>query len=210
MVDKTVPELARETLKQLIGSKMAPTPANYRSVFNEIGQTAERSAVSGGRAAQDRAALPARTPGQQKQRGLLEYAVSQLNWTGCPGCAGGVWRVSRRATAWRHRVRRRSPADRCGSFGAGDAAHGCATSAPALTTEFLEQIARLIEFARPALGTDDARFTEQTNELLQAMREPGCRRGARQAAAQHASGTACRLPPRTRSRSRPHCCICCA
>jgi len=45
-------------------------------------------------------------------------------------------------------------------------------SAPALTTDFLEQIARLIEYALPALGTDDARFAEQTQTLLTAMRQP--------------------------------------
>jgi diguanylate cyclase len=26
--------------------------------------------------------LPAKTPGQQKQRSLMEYAISQLNWEG--------------------------------------------------------------------------------------------------------------------------------
>ncbi|NDP40162.1 MAG: GGDEF domain-containing protein, partial [Rhodoferax sp.] len=45
-------------------------------------------------------------------------------------------------------------------------------SAPALTADFFEQIARLIDYARPALGTDDARFNEQTETLLTAMRQP--------------------------------------
>jgi diguanylate cyclase len=41
-----------------------------------------------------------------------------------------------------------------------------------LTPAFLEQIARLIEFTRPALGADDARFVEQTTELIAALRAP--------------------------------------
>ena len=37
MGEKTVPELARDTLKQLVIRKLAPTPANYQAIFNEIG-----------------------------------------------------------------------------------------------------------------------------------------------------------------------------
>ena len=37
MSGKTVPELARDTLKQLAVRKLAPTPGNYLMVFNEIG-----------------------------------------------------------------------------------------------------------------------------------------------------------------------------
>jgi diguanylate cyclase len=37
---------------------------------------------------------------------------------------------------------------------------------------FFEQTARMIEYALPALGRDDVRFTEQTQTLLKAMREP--------------------------------------
>ena len=49
---------------------------------------------------------------------------------------------------------------------------GAAQNAPALTTEFFEQVARLIEYALPALGHDDERFNEQAKSLLKAMREP--------------------------------------
>jgi diguanylate cyclase len=45
-------------------------------------------------------------------------------------------------------------------------------SAPALTQEFFVQIARLIEYARPAFGDDDARFTVQTDALVKALRQP--------------------------------------
>jgi diguanylate cyclase len=82
MGDKTAPELARETLKQLIVRKLAPTPANYQSVFNEIGglHSAPPFPVEQLRKiAQD---LPAKTPGQQKQRSLMEYSVTQRSWEG--------------------------------------------------------------------------------------------------------------------------------
>jgi diguanylate cyclase len=169
MGEKTVPELARDTLKQLVIRKLPPTPANYRVIFDEIaGQPSEPAFPTERlrRIAQD---LPARTPGQQKQRSLLEYAVSQSNWDGVYSALlayGGF-------------------VPRNGVEQSGQGAQGVAepapallqvppssTSAPALTADFLEQIARLIEFARPALGTDDARFTEQTKEMLRLMRSP--------------------------------------
>jgi diguanylate cyclase len=46
-------------------------------------------------------------------------------------------------------------------------------AAPALTADFLTQIARLVEFARPALGEDDALFSQQTQEMLATLRQPG-------------------------------------
>lgn len=45
-------------------------------------------------------------------------------------------------------------------------------SAPALTAAFFQQMARLIEYTLPALGTDDDRFNVQTQVLLKAMRQP--------------------------------------
>ena len=48
-----------------------------------------------------------------------------------------------------------------------------ATSTPALTTDFFEQIARMLEYVLPALGNDDERFNEKAKNLLFTMRQPG-------------------------------------
>ncbi len=173
MGDKTVPELARETLKQLITRKLAPTPANYRDVFNEIGNFPNNPPFPAEQLRKIAQSLPAQTPGQQKQRSLFEYAVSQLNWQGVQDALVAYGAFSPRAGSGIER-------SGFGSLPVGETAsepvagsHSARNGAPALTAEFLEQIARLIEFTRPALGTDDARFTEQTSELLHAMRDPG-------------------------------------
>ena len=172
MVDRTVPELARETLKQLIIRKMAPTPANYRSVFNELGNLSNDPPFPVDQLRKIAQALPTQTPGQQKQRSLIEYAVSQFNWQG----------VQDALVAYGSFTPRNSGGFEVPANGAvadagvdGTLAHNkqARASAPALTTEFFEQIARLIEFTRPALGADDLRFAEQTTEVLRAMREPG-------------------------------------
>jgi diguanylate cyclase len=169
MADKTVPELARETLKQLIARKLAPTPANYRSVFNELGRLPNDPPFPLEQMRKIAQALPTRTPGQQKQRALLDYAVSQLNWQGVHDAmvAYGTFTPRENGEAAALVGGSTSPAN--GSAGTSAAAPR-ATSAPALTPAFLEQIARLIEFTRPALGTDDARFTEQSTELIAALR----------------------------------------
>jgi len=167
MGEKTLPELARDTLKQLVIRKMPPTPANYQAIFNEIGGLRTEVPFPADQLRKIAHDLPAKTPGQQRQRGLMEYAISQLSWEG----------VHEALVAYGSFV----PRTESSGFGAlsthelAPLAHVApsSTAAPALTTDFLEQIARLIEFARPALGTDDTRFTEQTQDLLRVMRQPG-------------------------------------
>ncbi len=175
MTERTVPELARETLKQLITRKLAPTPANYRSVFNEIGKLPSDPPFPLEELRKIAQQLPTRTPGQQKQRSLLEYAVSQLNWQGVHDAlvaygsftprdsveSSGFGGLNGNGT--------KAPANRP----SGIEVAGVTPVAPALTPDFLQQIARLIEFARPALGNDDARFVEQTNELIASLRDDG-------------------------------------
>jgi diguanylate cyclase len=170
MADKTVPELARETLKQLIARKLAPTPSNYRSVFNELGHLPNDPPFPLEQLRKIAQALPTRTPGQQKQRALIEYAVSQLNWRGVQEALVAYGGFVPRPTGLENSGIGDLPAAEAGVSAKTD---GARVSAPALTADFLGQVARLIEFARPALGADDQRFTEQTDAMLKALREPG-------------------------------------
>jgi len=104
---------------------------------------------------------------------LLEYAVSQLNWQGVQDAlvAYGTFtpRESFESSGF-------GALNGNGNSNGHSAPTGkvsrpeTAAAAPALTREFLEQIARLIEFTRPALGNDDARFAEQTTELIGSLR----------------------------------------
>ncbi len=168
MNDKKPFEIARETLKQLTARKMAPTPANYQMIYSEVAGVPTEHPFPAERLRDIAQALPTKTPGQQKQRGLLDSAIRQLNWDGVKNALMAYGGFSPPATA---------PTP----VGIGTQASlvpllstaSPAITAPALTADFLEQIARLIEYALPALGTDDARFSEQSQVLLQAMRQPG-------------------------------------
>ena len=172
MGDKTVPELARETLKQLIVRKLAPTPANYRAVFNEIGGLPNDPPFPVEQLRKIAQDLPAKTPGQQKQRSLVEYAVTQLSWEGVHNALVAYGGFSPRAGAETSGFGPLAGTENPVPGNGRGSELAVNVGAPALTADFLEQIARLIEFARPALGTDDTRFTEQTQELLRVMRQP--------------------------------------
>ena len=155
-------EIARDALKQISARKMQPTPANYQAIYNEIAGTANDPPFPIERLRDIARVLPAKTPGQLKQRALFESAIGQLSWSGVKNALvayGGF-----------------TPAVTLHGAGAplaaGATAPAPALSAPALTAEFLGQIARMIEFMLPAMGDEDERFGEQAQTLLAAMRRP--------------------------------------
>ena len=162
MSEKKPFEIARETLKQLTTRKLLPTPVNYQNLYNEIAGVPSVPQFPADTLRDIAKALPAKTPGQQKQRGLLEYAIDRMNWDGVKSALvayGGFAPLVGESAVTSSVV---SPAVNEAS----------SQGAPALTTDFLTQMGRLIEFAQPALGADDARFVEQTDVLLKAMRQP--------------------------------------
>ena len=156
MSDKKPFEIARETLKQITARKLVPTPVNYQAIYNEIAglplvqpfpeEPLRRIAQS----------MPARNPGQEKQLGLLDYAIGQRSWQG----------VQNALVAYAGFI----------TPGSGDTGPAPLAPAPAataaLTPEFFEQVARLIEYTRPALGSDDVRFQEQLQLVVRALRDP--------------------------------------
>lgn len=161
MIEKKPFEIARETVKQLTERKLVPTPVNYQAIYNEIAGIPHVQMFPDEQLRQIVQALPARNPGQEKQKGLLEYAIGQRNWLG----------VETALVAYAGFA----------AFGASSAAASDAVPAssgvqpsavPAFSQEFMAQIARMIENAMPALGSDDARFLEQVDKLLKTLRDP--------------------------------------
>ena len=166
MNDKKPFEIARETLKQLTLRQMAPTPANYQSIYSDIAGISNEPIFPADRLRDIALALPTKTPGQQKQRGLLDSAIGQLNWEGVKNALmayGGFSPPALEST----------PAHVMKLVTLPVPTESPSVNVPALTADFFEQIARLIEYVLPALGSDDERFTEQTQRLLTTMRQPG-------------------------------------
>lgn len=160
MTEKKPFEIARETLKQITARKLVPTPVNYQAIYNELAGVPVTQPFPADTLREIAQALPTKTPGQQKQKGLLEYAIDRLNWEG----------VKTALVAYGGFV----PANGGDSNGPASAPMPLSGGAApaALTADFMAQIGRLIEYAQPALGNDDARFVEQTQSLLKAIRQP--------------------------------------
>lgn len=154
MSDKKPFEIAREALKQITARKLVPTPVNYQTIYNEIAGVPNVQPFPEDPLRRIAQALPVRNPGQEKQRSLLEYAIGQRNWQGVQNALVAYTGFA--------------------VPGSGDSAPAplAAAPAPALTPEFFEQIARLIEYTQPALGQDDTRFLEQMQQVVRALRDP--------------------------------------
>lgn len=157
MSEKKSFETARETLKQLTARKLPPTPVNYKAIYNEIAGIPSVEHFPAQELRSIASALQAKTPGQQRQKGLLESSIDRMNWDG----------VRAALVAY-------SGFSPTGSESAGSVTNStlATESVSALTPEFLSQMGRLIEYAQPALGSDDARFAEQSRELIQALKQP--------------------------------------
>lgn len=158
-------EIARETLQQLTTRKLVPTPINYQTLYNEIAGVPSVQPFPADVLRDIAMALPAKTPGQQKQRGLLEYAIDRLSWDGVKAALvayGGFAPAGSDAQANVTTPGASMPT-----------ATADGSSPTAITADFLSQMGRLIEYTQPALGSDDPRFEEQTQVLLKALRLPG-------------------------------------
>jgi len=169
-------EIARETLKQLTAQKLPPTPLNYQRIYSDIAQLPIEPPFPLEKLQDIAAALPTKTPGQQKQKGLLDSAINNHNWDGIKNALmayGGFSpppaKPGEPVAVTESTVKSASPIEVKAAAPAAEAVH-----APALTHEFFGQIARLIEYATPALGQEDERFVEQTQELVKALRDPAC------------------------------------
>ena len=161
MSEKKPFEIARETLKQITARKLVPTPLNYQNIYNEISGTQQVPPFPADILREIAGALPAKTPGQQRQKGLLEYAIDRLNWEGVKNALVAYGSFAPTVAG--------EPPQ---TLLAGGVKEKPPLAAPAITADFLAQIGRLIEYAQPALGTDDERFVEQTRELLKLLKQP--------------------------------------
>lgn len=155
MSEKTPFEIARETLKQITLRKLPPTPVNYQAIYHAVAGLPQVELFPEEPLRRIAQALPARNPGQEKQLGLLDYAISQRNWQGVQNALLGYTGFA-------------VP----GSVPHPAAPEPLSANALDITPDVLEQIARLIEFAQPAFGGEDTRFQERMQQTLEALRDP--------------------------------------
>ncbi|MES2186757.1 MAG: diguanylate cyclase [Pseudomonadota bacterium] len=153
MADRAPAEIARETFKMLATRRLAPTPENYRAVYDEVAGSQSPAPFPGLQFRQIAKILPAQTPPQKRLLVQFEAAVEQQSWGDLQRTLIGYANLG---------------------LGASSAA-GLPTVEPVasvLPGDVLEQVGRLIENTLPALGTDDARLGEQAQQVLQYLRQP--------------------------------------
>ena len=208
---KTVPELARETLKQLVARKLAPTPTSYQLVFNEAGRPGQRPAVP------DRSVAPhlpepagPHTGPEPPSRALLDSAINQMNWQGVYDALLGYGDYTPRNPRNQARMRtstaprRNLAAPAPGVLRVGQRGGTCAHE------QFLEQIARLIEFAPGTPARTTLRFSEADPRAAAGAASARRRPRPGETAAPARSGTGCRSRPGPGGDQSRRCSICCA
>jgi diguanylate cyclase len=169
MPDRSPSEIARETFKILAGKRLAPTPENYQIHYHEVAGTLIPAHFPTEQLREIATALPARNPGQEKQLGLLTSAIGQRSWGKVEAALLAYVQVGMAGAAAR--------ASTMGELEPAALQAGVATSSTAMATSqaglaaVLEQMARVIESAMPALDLEDERFVEQAGETVRTLRQ---------------------------------------
>lgn len=158
MPDRLPSEIARETFKILAGKRLPPTPENYQSHYHEVAGTLAPAYFPSEQLRQIVDGLPSRNPGQEMQLGLLSSAIGQRSWDKLGAALVGYAGYAA------------PPAAPSSGFTPLDDQEASVPGAQVAALQ--EQVARLIECAQPALGTDDARFLAQKDEMLRMLRQP--------------------------------------
>ena len=142
-------EIAREALKRLATRHLAPTPANYQACYNEIANLPNATPFPETPLRQMASLLVARNSTQENQLALLDTAIVRRSWS--------------------------SFQDALIAFiaaGNGNKPVADAANLPQLPLEFAATLARFIDSALPALGSDNERVNEMAAALLAALRQP--------------------------------------
>lgn len=142
--------IAREALKRLASSQLAPTPANYQACYNEIANVPNLPPFPEVPLRELLSDLPARNDEQERQLDRLAGAIAKRSWQGVKES------LSAFALAGESRVQ-------------GETVHALATILPG---EFASKLARFVESVLPALGDEDSRIDNVAGELVLALKQP--------------------------------------
>lgn len=143
-------EIAREALKRLAASHLAPTPANYQACYNEIAKLPNVAPFPEVPLRQIAALMAARNAAQEKYLIQLDDAIGRRTWQGVQDALIAFVTAGQAA----------SPREETES-----------AALPVLPVEFLAKLARFVENILPALGSENERVGEMAASLLEALRQ---------------------------------------
>ncbi|WP_310491585.1 GGDEF domain-containing protein [Dechloromonas sp.] len=142
--------IAREALRRLATSQLAPTPANYQACYNEIANLPNTPVFPEAQLRELLGELPARNAAQGKHLDKLSAAIAKRSWQGVKESLAAF------AQAGEPHLHE-------------EVVHALA---PALPGEFAGKLARFVECVLPALGDEDSRILSVAGELLLLLRQP--------------------------------------
>ena len=150
-------DIARDAFKQLAARRLAPTPANYQMLYDEVSGAATPTPFPDAALRKILRVMPGQTAVQQRLLGQLEGAIAQHDWTALQGVLVAYANLGLKpaATALAEPPIESSP------------------SAPkALSKPLAEPLARLLEQVLPMLDSSDTRVHLLGQELVQFLRLP--------------------------------------
>ena len=167
MAERPPSDIARETLKQLALRRLAPTPDNFRTLYDEISGSSTPPPFPEGPLRQILRVVPGQTPAQKRLLGQFEAAVAQKDWLAMQSVLVGYAKLGASA-----------PVE---VSGADAQPPGTPTTTPpvlaartptTVTPELAEQLARLVEHTLHGLSSDDARVHLLGEQLIKFLRQP--------------------------------------
>ncbi|BAO80912.1 hypothetical protein SRAA_1058 [Serpentinimonas raichei] len=156
MTASTPQDIAREAVKRLTARKLPPTPENFQTYYHEVAGTRPLKPFPLENLRQIAQALPDATPAQQRFKTQFGKAVSLHSWEDLE-------------KALTQQIRSQAPTE-------------APATAPTVTLpaqererfppDLLEQMARLVGNALPAVGNDDRKVVELADDLMRYLRLP--------------------------------------
>lgn len=154
MTAKKPAEIAKEAFRLIAERKLQPTPDAYAAAYAEIAGEKPTPEFPEEALRRIALALPAHEITLAKAVASVEQAITLHNWAALKNSIlDYVAKVEQHVADTPHTPTKAS-------------------------LEVREQVARLIEHVKPALGEDDTKFNHQLRELLQLLRHPTTESGA--------------------------------
>lgn len=158
MTASTPQEIAREAVKRLTARKLPPTPENFQTFYHEVAGTRPLKPFPLENLRQIAQALPDGTPAQQRFKSQFGKAVSMHSWDDLERVLSQQLR-SQSASA-------EAPAPTPVALAP------VVQEQERFPPELLEQMARIVGNALPAVGNDDRKVVELADELMNYLRLP--------------------------------------
>ena len=169
MAEKLPSDIARETLKQLALRRLAPTPDNFRTLYDEISWKMTPAPFPEAPLRQILRVVPGQSPAQKRLLDQFEAAVAQKDWMALQSVVVGYAKLGASTPIEIDEPGARTPGTPTESTAPPSLVAKTPTTVP---QELAEQLARLVEHTLHGMSSDDARIHLLGEQLIKFLRQP--------------------------------------